>query len=206
MGDEFVALDPAGNLTEEALAARGGTMRRLREAYQNAKADVDAARQSADLEARVDNDLYRFFARYYDDGDFISQRRYGTAEKYAIPYNGEEVTLYWANYDQYYVKSGETFTDYRFQLAEGVGFAPATVAFKLRAASVAQNNVKGDKRFFIVGREDPVAWDPAARVLTVGFEYRPLSDDEKKLAGAEKQQERLNGRPRRRFSPRRPTR
>ncbi len=112
---------------------------------------------------------------------------YGAAEKYAIPYNGEEVTLYWANYDQYYVKSGETFTDYRFQLPEGIGFPPAAVAFKLRAASVAQNNTKGDKRSFILAGDTPVAWDAAARVLTVGFEYRPLTD-EKKWAGTQKQQ------------------
>ena len=71
-------------------------------------------RLSADLEAQIYNDLYRFFARYYDDGDFIALRRYGADNKYAIPYNGEEVILYWANFDQYYVKTGEYFTDYRF--------------------------------------------------------------------------------------------
>ena len=167
-------------------------MRRVREAYEKAKAAYDAARLSADLEARVYNDLYRFFARYYDDGDFVSQRRYGAADKYAIPYNGEEVTLYWANFDQYYVKSGETFTDYRFQLPEGIGFAGASVAFKLRAASVAQNNVKGEKRFFVLAAEEPVAWDEGARLLTIGFEYRLLTDEEKKWAGGQKQQERLN--------------
>ena len=65
-------------------------------------------------------------------------------ERYAIPYNGEEVYLYWANHDQYYVKTAEHFTDYTFTAPNGV-----TVHFKLQAADVEQNNVKGEKRFFL---------------------------------------------------------
>ena len=189
---EFLVFDVQGNLTEETRAARGITMRRLREAYEEAKQERDAARLSADLEAQVYNDLYRFFARYYDDGDFIAQRRYGAADKYAIPYNGEEVTLYWANFDQYYVKSGETFTDYRFQLEGGVGFEPATVFLRLQTASVAQNNVKGEKRFFVLAGNAPLAWDAGSRTLTVAFEYRPLTEEEKKRAGTQKQQDKLS--------------
>ncbi len=43
----------------------------------------------------VYNHLYNFFSRYYDQGDFISQRRY-KGDTYAIPYAGEEVMLHWA--------------------------------------------------------------------------------------------------------------
>jgi hypothetical protein len=50
-----------------------------------------------ELRSRVCNDLYTFFARYYEEGDFVSKRRYGRNETYVIPYNGEEVVLYWAN-------------------------------------------------------------------------------------------------------------
>ena len=57
----------------------------------------------------VYNHLYNFFSRYYDNGDFIPRRRYSQTERYAVPYNGEEVYLHWANRDQYYVKSGEPF-------------------------------------------------------------------------------------------------
>ena len=104
--------------------------------------------------------------------------------KYAIPYNGEEVTLYWANFDQYYVKTGEYFTDYRFAIEPSIGFERATVHFKLRAASVEQNNVKGEKRFFLLATPEPVTWDAEGRILTVGFEYRPLTDGEKLRYGA----------------------
>ena len=159
--------------------------------YDAVKAVRDEATLSADLEAQTYNDLYRFFARYYDDGDFISQRRYGAENKYAIPYNGEEVTLYWANFDQYYIKTGEYFTDYRFAVEPGVGFERATVHFKLRTVSVEQNNVKGEKRFFLLAAPEPVTWDAKGRILTVGFEYRPLTDGEKLRYGTRDQQDKL---------------
>jgi len=159
--------------------------------YDAAKAARDEATLSVDLEAQTYNDLFRFFARYYDDGDFISQRRYGAENKYAIPYNGEEVTLYWANFDQYYVKTGEYFTDYRFSVEPAVGFERATVHFKLRAASVEQNNVKGEKRFFLLAAPEPVTWDAEGRVLIVGFEYRPLTESEKLRYGTRDQQDKL---------------
>jgi len=66
------------------------------------------------LEKEVYDHLYSFFSRYYDEGDFISLRRYKEGV-YAIPYEGEEVKLYWANHDQYYVKTTEYFRDYAFK-------------------------------------------------------------------------------------------
>ena len=135
------------------------------------------------LEAAIYNHLYAFFSRYYQDGDFISKRRYSKRERYAIPYNGEEVYLYWANHDQYYVKTGEHFTDYTFTAPNGV-----TVHFKLQAADVEQDNVKGDKRFFLP-RPAEIAWDEAARQLVIPFEYRPLTEQEDITYGEKNQQE-----------------
>ena len=65
------------------------------------------------LEADVYSHLYSFFNRYYEEGDFISKRRYKEGV-YAIPYEGEEVKLYWANQDQYYIKTSENFKYYTF--------------------------------------------------------------------------------------------
>ncbi|MBS1249056.1 MAG: hypothetical protein MAG431_00629 [Chloroflexi bacterium] len=48
-----------------------------------------------ETEAHIFDDLYHFFSRYYDDGDFLSQRRYSSQDhKFAVPYNGEEVLLH----------------------------------------------------------------------------------------------------------------
>ena len=112
---------------------------------------LEAQRQAADgsrsrdaVEAAIYNHLYAFFHRYYDEGDFISKRRYSRNQRYAIPYNGEEVYLHWANSDQYYVKTEEHFRNYDWNAPNGV-----SVRFRLRNADVEQNNVKGDRRFFI---------------------------------------------------------
>src|SRR6266536_3700737 len=66
------------------------------------------------IESEVFSHLYEFFRRYYSDGDFLSLRRY-KAGIYAIPYEGEEVKLHWANSDQYYIKTSENFRDYTFK-------------------------------------------------------------------------------------------
>lgn len=84
--------------------------------------------------------LLTFFSRYYDQGDFISQRRY-KGDTYAIPYAGEEVMLHWANKDQYYTKSGENFANYSFMLEDG-----RAVNFRLVAADVAKDNRKDNDK------------------------------------------------------------
>ena len=68
-----------------------------------------------ELRNEVFSHLVTFFSRYYEGGDFLSKRRY-KADTYAIPYNGEEVKLHWANSDQYYIKTSEYFRDYTFEL------------------------------------------------------------------------------------------
>jgi len=108
--------------------------------YLELRAEAGGATDLEELKAEIFNHVYTFFSRYYDDGDFLSRRRYSRRQKYAVPYNGEEVYLHWANADQYYVKTGEHFTDYRYK-NKGV-----TVHFELAAADTEQNNVKGEKR------------------------------------------------------------
>jgi adenine-specific DNA-methyltransferase len=135
-----------------------------------------------DLRVRVYNDLYTFFSRYYEDGDFIAKRRYGRHETYAIPYNGEEVVLHWATKDQYYIKTGERFKNYRFTVQD------YAISFELRNAATEQNNNKGEKRYFVLASDNPVVWDAATKTLTVFFEYRPLTDAEQKAYGRTEQQ------------------
>ena len=93
-----------------------------------------AMQKDADSEADVYNHLANFFARYYTEGDFISQRRYssGGRSAYLIPYDGEEVKLHWANADQYYVKTTENYASYVFTV--GTGEAERRVRFEIAAA------------------------------------------------------------------------
>lgn len=162
------------------------------EAYQQAKDTRDNAAVAEDLEAQLYNDLYTFFARYYQDGDFISQRRYGATDKYAIPYNGQEVHLHWANFDQYYVKTGVHFHNYSFTLPRGVVFDhDPRVHFRLTKADTPRDNNKGEKRFFIYHEEQGVSWDEANDTLTIPMEYRPLTKEESERLGTRDQQQKL---------------
>ena len=146
--------------------------------YTEAREVARGARSAEAVAAEAFNHLWRFFSRYYEDGDFISKRRYSKDHRYAVPYNGEEVLLHWATADQYYVKSAEYFRDYQFQSRTGL-----TVRFDLREADVEHDNVKGDRRFFIARGSESV-WDPEAQRLVVPFEYRPLAASEQARFGA----------------------
>jgi len=169
------ALDAEGKLLEQYHNTRVG------KEYLEAQEQAKGARSTDAHEADIYNHLYTFFSRYWQDGDFISKRRYSKKERYAIPYNGEEVYLYWANHDQYYIKTGEYFTDYTYKAPDGV-----TVHFKLQQADVEQNNVKGEKRFFLPVPEG-IAWDEAARTLTIPFQFRPLTPQEARTYGEKNQ-------------------
>ncbi|MBO7803331.1 site-specific DNA-methyltransferase [Burkholderia pseudomallei] len=105
---------------------------------------------ASEHENAVFSHLLAFFSRYYDNGDFISQRRY-KGDTYAIPYAGEEVMLYWANKDQYYTKSGENFANYSFKLEDG-----RIVHFRLVAADTAKDNRKNndkERRFALIEKK-----------------------------------------------------
>jgi len=175
LGDE--ALSASGVLNEQYHSTKAG------KEYLAALEKAKSAKGREALEATIYNHLYTFFNRYYQDGDFISKRRYSKRERYAIPYNGEEVMLYWANHDQYYIKTGEYFTDYTWKASNGV-----TVHFKLTAADVEQNNVKGDKRFFLPQLSE-ITWDDPAKSLTIPFEFRPLNGQEAITYAGKNQQE-----------------
>jgi adenine-specific DNA-methyltransferase len=170
------AMDAEGNLEDQYKSTPLG--KRYLELHNRAHGVVDRTA----LEALVFNHLYTFFSRYYDNGDFMSKRRYSRQQKYAIPYNGEEVYLHWANQDQYYIKTEEYFRNYSFT-AHGY-----TVHFKMQDADVEQNNAKGDKRFFIVDYSGVTVDDKASEII-IPFEHRPLTAQEEISYGKKTQQD-----------------
>ena len=111
------------------------------------------------MEGEVFSHLVTFFSRYYDGGDFLSKRRYKD-NTYAIPYNGEEVKLHWANSDQYYIKTSEYFRNYTFVLPS----SRRKVHFVLKDASTEQNNNKAqnnmERRFALYGKPHPLTPSP----------------------------------------------
>lgn len=150
-------LDDAGIVAEESPK------------YKTLKERLSGLENSEVLEQEVFSHLANFFKRYYKDGDFISMRRY-KKDVYAIPYEGEEVKLHWANHDQYYIKSSENFKNYSFKTPDS-----KTVTFQLKEVSTEQNNNKaqGDvERKFGIYNEQPV--EIIDGNLHLNFVYEPF--------------------------------
>jgi adenine-specific DNA-methyltransferase len=175
--------------------------------YQELKVKATESSVSVETENQIYNHLTLFFSRYYDKGDFISKRRFGKNEKYVVPYNGEETHFHWANQDQYYIKSSETFNHYAFKVQ--TADSNLIVNFKLHNAQLEQGNVKAEEtNFFMLSDKPPEIKekddsdlqfvlanrqpDVNEKEITIYFEYRPLGDDEKKKVKGNSKQDTLD--------------
>ncbi|MEM3611768.1 MAG: site-specific DNA-methyltransferase [Thermoplasmata archaeon] len=124
--------------------------------------------------------VYDFFNRYFVDGDFIPRRRlvfrtfeYGIPCKPSpdqksdndeflyVPYNGEEVLVYWATRDMYYVKTTILYHDYRFTAGN------YTILFKIKNARMYENTPKEQRKLYVIF--DEIVWDHKKNELTVYF-------------------------------------
>lgn len=175
----------ASTLTAELTALEGrlkndGVEPSQSKKYQELAARLEEARKgglsdAGSLEQEVFSDLYNFFSRYYDEGDFLSLRRY-KAGVYAVPYEGEEVYLHWANKDQYYIKTSEYLRDYAFKLSDG-----RRVHFKLVEATTETDNKKeqaGQERRFILDADEPL--EEVGGELLIRFHYKTSAGEKKK--------------------------
>lgn len=193
-----------------ALGENPDDMRKVKDLRAKLK---DAIAGSQEHENAVFSHLLTFFSRYYDKGDFISQRRY-KGDTYAIPYAGEEVMLHWANKDQYYTKSGESFSNYSFKLDSTDGKPGRTVHFRLAAADTAKDNRKDneqERRFALIDQRTVTRTDddgddveeellPIEEVegangkeLILRFDYKPFPKGTKQTALVEQAVRRVLG-------------
>jgi len=122
------------------------------------KAQLEDLPNGETAEAEVYEALYKFFRRYYSQGDFLSRRVY-KKDVYAIPYEGEEVMLHWANRDQYYIKSSETLREYAFRLRPDDTSNPMRVHFRVIGADEEEHNTtkvaEGKQRVFRLAENRP---------------------------------------------------
>jgi len=175
------AFTPTGELKEQFKNTPLG------KEYLSIKEQKDEVEAIDDIKLQVFNDLYSFFSRFYEEGDFVPQYRYSIkGHKYAIPYDGEEVKLYWANNGQYYTKTGVLFRDYTFKADD------YKVIFRVVSAKEELSSNKATKqRFFTLDDENPVEVIPSHitveeknkednKALIIRFQYRELTEKEVK--------------------------
>jgi adenine-specific DNA-methyltransferase len=164
-GIEAAGMDPKGSPKVKELEAR----------IKSEAVDVAA------LESEVYDHLYSFFRRYYSDGDFLSKRVYKPGV-YAIPYEGEEVKLHWANADQYYIKTSEYLRDYAFRLRPDDDAKPMRVHFRLVDASEGEHGnvkaVEGKERRFKLSEDAPLAVEGGELVVRFTYQSDPAKQKE----------------------------
>jgi len=166
-------------LGEKAFTATGELKEEFKDTpvgkkYLTLKAQKDEAQAVDEIKLQVFNDLYNFFSRYYEEGDFVPHYRYSVkGHKYAIPYNGEEVKLYWANNEQYYTKTGFLFRDYSFKAND------YRAIFRIVSAKEELGSNKATKeRFFVL--DDENSFEINEKEIIIRFQYRELTDKEVK--------------------------
>lgn len=178
------------------------------EPVQKAKAAYDAVKDSYANEGEIYEHLYRFFERYYDNGDFMSRRYFARetdskAAPYSIPYDGREVYLHWANQDQYYIKTSEYLTNFTFDIAcyftdeERVTYnMHDSLKLHCRIVNASEgehNNNKttgNSERFFLVHSDKPAIMENGE--LALQFEYRPDSNKPGKKQASTWQRDRID--------------
>lgn len=185
--------DKAKKRMAEIAASVGGNIEVLpkgtpmRDEYDKLEAQLAQSGDTESMQAEVFSHLVTFFSRYYDGGDFLSKRRYKD-NTYAIPYNGEEVKLHWANSDQYYIKTSEYFRDYTFVLPT----SRKKVHFVLKDASTEQNNNRAannmERRFALLvpeNNESIVETTPEGELnIYFTYELMPKATKQKDLLAA----------------------
>lgn len=148
--DEISAFEKLGNNAE--------ALKQI-EINRNKISQLQQASLNGNTEEEIYDKLLTFFSRYYDEGDFISQRRYKDGV-YAVPYSGEEVKLHWANHDQYYIKTGENFKDYTFNIEDNFN-----VTFILTDAEIERDNNKSDDKKVYVLAEPSEEYEKPIYIL-----------------------------------------
>ena len=164
------------------------------EPVQKAKAAFVTAKDAGSNEGDIYDHLYRFFERYYDNGDFMSLRYFaretdGRAAPYAVPYDGREMYLHWANRDQYYIKTSEHLTNFTFDPTQAKEFKtyhgelfkgkPLKVHCRIVSADEGEHsNIKATEqaeRYFIIHKKEPLkleSGNDGETNLVIQLEYR----------------------------------
>ncbi len=136
-------------------------------------AQAHAAQRSGETDhAEVLNRLYQFFSRHYQEGDFIVERRYGKGGARYLRSTGEDTEFHWATEAMYYVKSGDSFSDFPLRLGNGRRLCFTVEPSGLQATRAALK--PSDKAHY-----ELTAVTVQDGVIRVGLDYRKGAQSEK---------------------------
>lgn len=122
--------------------------------------------------------IYEFLSRYFKEGELIPL--YYSPSKnynYYIPYNKEDVKLFWLNQEQYYVKTYMYLKDYSFKVKDyNIYFNIVDFENTGDINIIKKNNV-----FILTNLETPKnSIIKNDKTLTINFSYRKLTEEEEK--------------------------
>ena len=162
-------IDADGNLAESAYAKIPAGANFLR-----VQKDAIHLKSAEEMQEEIHDRLASFFARYEcGGGDIVPQRRHSARNRYALPHNGEEVLLHWANRDQYYIKSTAYHPAIAFK-ADGKRFK-----FEIAEARDIPRDNNKDKGRFLIPEIKKAAPDQNGDIV-IPFAFRALDKKEQK--------------------------
>lgn len=107
----------------------------------------------------VYNDILNFFSRYYENGDFYPAPVFSQEKHHILRHNGEEILFSWANKDQYYIKSVDSFL--RYKIVEIESYQVTTDCPEVKSVQFVVNEIKEikgnnkDKRVYKLSSKEP---------------------------------------------------
>ena len=136
------------------------------ERYLQAQQDALNLKTAEELQNEIYDHLASFFSRYEcGGGDIVPRRLHSIRNRYAVPYNGEETLLHWANRDQYYIKTAAYNPSIAFKLGD------QRFRFQItEACDIPRDNNKDTGRF-LLPQIDKIRTDDNADIV-IPFTFR----------------------------------
>ena len=165
LGD--TAIDADGNLAKHFEDSTPGKK------YLQAQQDALNLKTAEELQNEIYDHLANFFSRYEcGGGDIVPLRRHSIRNRYAVPYNGEETLLHWANRNQYYIKTAAYNPSIAFKLGD------QRFRFQITEAHDIPRDNNKDTGRFLLPHIDQIKTDDKADIV-IPFTFRALNKEQR---------------------------
>lgn len=164
------ALNPDGSIKERYVDVP------IAQEYIRERERASATQDTDDIVADIYDQVYNFFNRYYDDGDFITQRyRTSNEPPYSVPYDGSNTHFHWVTKNQYYAKTSEQFTRFSFT------HFGRTIQFVTKTGELDGSGV-GNSEYFVMDAES-IEIESNTETIRIAFTRRQIDDSDLERCG-----------------------